>query len=151
MGRVNRQPEPAMATRKPMAGARRVSLFEREIRIKLSSPAIEILFDLAVVISEGQLEQDGYFGSTMITIDMSRATGVVRDACDARTARRVADLLTSDSRVRARARRVAVAEAEARAGCKLRLPQVDMSVRATGSHVHIDVDVEASQARASRG
>ncbi len=151
MGRANHQTQPATSTRKPMAGARRVSLFEREIRIKLSGPAIEILFDLAAVISEGQLEQGGYFGSTMITIDLSRATGVVRDSCDARTARRVADLLTSDSRVRARAKRVAVAEAEARAGCKLRSPQVDMSVRSTGSQVHIDIDVEATQARATRG
>lgn len=151
MGRANHQTQSAMAMRKPMAGARRVSLFEREIRIKLSGPAIEILFDLGAVISEGQLEQEGYFGSTMITIDISRATGVVSDACDARTARRVADLLSSDSRVRARAKRVAVAEAEARAGCKLRSPQVDMSVRSTGSQVHIDIDVEAARARATRG
>jgi len=151
MGQVKREPGTTTALRKPMAGARRVSLFEREIHIKLSTPAIEILFDLATVISEGQLEGDGYFGSTMITIDLARAGGVVSDACDARTARRVADLLGADSRIRAQAKRVVVAEAEARAGCKLRSPQVDMSVRATGAHVHIDIDVEATQARATRG
>ena len=55
MGRAHRQPQSAPAARKPMAGVRRVSLFEREIRIKLSGPALEILFDLAAVISEGQL------------------------------------------------------------------------------------------------
>ena len=87
-----------------MAMARRVSLFEREIRIRLSSPAIEILFGLSSVLSEGGVEDDGYYGSTMITIDLARAAGAVSDACDAATARRVTDLLEADDRVRERAR-----------------------------------------------
>ena len=133
-----------------MAAARRVSLFEREIRVRLSSAAIEILFDLAAVLSEGQLEDDGYYGSTMITIDLARATAAVRDDCDAATARRVTDLLADDARVTERARALALAEAEARAGCALASGQVDIRVRSTGAHVHIDVDVEATRARAAR-
>lgn len=144
-------PAPAAPQRKPMATARRVSLFEREIRVRLSSPAIEILFGLAQVLSEGQVDGGGYFGSTMVTIDLSRATGAVSDECDAATARRVADLLASDPRVRRRATELAIAEAEARAGCQLVSPQVDLRVRASGVHVQIDVDVEATQARAVRG
>jgi hypothetical protein len=133
-----------------MASATRVSLFEREIRIRLSSAAVEILFELASVLSEGQLDDDGYYGSTMITIDLSRASGLVSDACDASTARRVADLLADDKRVCARAESIAVGEAESRAGCPLRSPQVDLRVRSAGAHVHIDVDVEAAQGRGAR-
>jgi len=133
-----------------MATARRVSLFEREIRVRLSSAAIEILFDLAAVLSEGQLEQDGYFGSTMITIDLGRATQVVSDDCHAATALRVTDLLADDDRVHQRARRLALAEAEGRAGCALSSGQVDIRVRSTGAHVHIDVDVEATESRVAR-
>ena len=133
-----------------MATARRVSLFEREIRVRLSSAAAEILFELAAVLSEGQLEPDGYYGSTMFTIDLARARALVSDACDAATARRVTDLLAADERVRAHARARALAEAEARAGCPLAAAQVDIRVRCAGAHVHIDVDVEATEARAAR-
>ena len=50
--------------RKPMSPARRVSLFEREIRVRLSAPALEILFEIAETLSEGQVAGRSYFGST---------------------------------------------------------------------------------------
>lgn len=137
---------PAAVERKPMASARRVSLFEREIRVRLSSSALEILFDIAAVLSEGGVDGDGYFGSTMITIDLARAGALVSEECDASTARRVCELLSSDRRVAERARRIALDEARARAARPLLRPQVDMSVRATGAHLQIDLDVEASVA-----
>ena len=59
------------AARKPMATARRVSLYEREIRVHLGTAAIEILFASAEVLSEGQRHGARYFGSTMIGIDRS--------------------------------------------------------------------------------
>jgi hypothetical protein len=129
--------------RKPMAAARRVSLFEREIRVGLSSAAVEILFQLASILSEGAHEEGGYFGSTMITIDLARAAQLVSDPCDAGTVRRVADLLTADPRVRERARAVAAAEADRLSGGALGRAQIDLRVRTSGHHLHIDVDVEA--------
>ena len=129
--------------RKPMAAARKVSLFEREIRIGLSSAALEILFELASVLSEGELEAGGYLGSTMITIDLARAAGQVSDPCDAGTVRRIAELLGADARVRARARELAAAEADRLAGAALGDPQIDLRVRTSGHHLHLDVDVEA--------
>jgi len=129
-----------------MAIARRVSLFEREIRIRLSSSAIDILFDTASVLSEGQVDEGGYYGSTMITVDVGRVGSLVSDSCDAATARRVADLMTGDDRVVAAARRVAVAEGVTRARGTLVDPQIDVRVRAAGAHVHLDVDVEADVA-----
>ncbi len=132
--------------RKPMATARRVSLFEREIRFKLSSAALELLFDVADILSEGQLEGRGYFGSTMITIDLGRAAHAVRESCDAASAKRVAALLAEDARLKTRAKALATAEAAERAGQKLSRLDVDLRVRSVGSKVHIDLDVEGDVA-----
>jgi hypothetical protein len=129
--------------KKPMASVRRVSLFEREIRVGLSSAAIEILFDLASVLSEGAREPDGYYGSTMITIELARAAALVSDPCDAATARRLADLVAADPRVRERARALAATEAERLAGAPLSGAQFDLRVRESGRHLHIDVELEA--------
>jgi hypothetical protein len=139
---------PAAPLRKPMAAARRVSLFEREIRYRLSTPALHILFDVAHVISEGQRQGPRYFGSTMLTIDLAAAAAVVREACDEGTARRVASLLGSDPRACARARVLALAAAEDRARATIVRPIVDVRVRASGAAVHIDVDVEGEVAGA---
>jgi hypothetical protein len=130
--------------RKPMRSARRVSLFEREIRIRLSAAAIDILFDLAAVLSEGQVEGDRYFGSTMITFDLGRAGGQVSDDCDEATARRAAELIAGDDRILDRARALAAREAARLAGVGLQPPQVDLAVRRTGKHLHLDMDIEST-------
>jgi hypothetical protein len=132
-----------------MAIVRRVALFEREIRIRLSSAAIDILFDSAEILSEGQRQGRGYFGSTMVTIDLGQAAGALREPCDASSARRVAELCASDPRVKARAKALATAEAEARAGGRLARLDVDHKTRAVGARVHIDLDVEGEVARSS--
>ncbi|HTM22318.1 MAG TPA: hypothetical protein VL172_17480 [Kofleriaceae bacterium] len=132
--------------RKPMRSARRVSLFEREIRIRLSAAAIDILFELAAVLSEGQVDGDHYFGSTMITFDLGRAGGLVSDECDEATARRVAELLGGDDRVLARARALGAREAARLAGVPLQPPQIDISARRTGRHLHLDLDIESTVA-----
>ena len=136
--------------RKPMATARRVSLFEREIRVGLSSAAVEILFDLASILSEGAHEAGGFFGSTMVTIDLARATTLVSDACDAATVKRVAELIAADPRVRERARGIAAAEADRMAGARLRTPQIDVRARASGRHLHLDIDVSDHSPEAPR-
>lgn len=129
--------------RKPMRRTRRVSLFERELRIRLSIAAIEILFDMAAVLSEGQLDGDSYQGSTMITIDLPRASVHVSEACDIATAQSVEVLLAGDARVHERARRLGLAAARQRAGCDFAHAQVDVSVHRNGRHLHLDVDIEA--------
>jgi hypothetical protein len=140
---AERQPG-VIPPRKPMARARRVSLFEREIRIRLSSAATEILLQLASVLSEGQVEGDCFFGSTMMTIDLGRAARLVSDTCGLAAARRVAELLTKDKRFRDRARGLARAEAERLAGRPLRDLEIDLRVRRNGTHLQLDMDVEAN-------
>jgi hypothetical protein len=127
-----------------MARARRVSLFEREIRIRLSSAAVEILLQLGSVLSEGQVEEDCFFGSTMLTIDLGRAAHLVSDACGVATARRVCDLIAQDDRFRRRAKRLALAEALRSAGKPLTDVQIDVRVRRNGTQLQLDMDVEAN-------
>jgi len=136
-----RSPTP-LPQRKPMATARRVSLFDRRVEVRLAPAAHEILFGAAEVLSEGQVEGDRFVGSTMVTIDLARAASQISDGCDVATARRIAELLPADERARERARGLAVAEARRCAGA-LDAPQVDLRVRATGRQLHIDLDLEA--------
>src|SRR5687767_14337322 len=120
--------------RKPMATARRVALFERAVRWRLTTAAIELLFDVAEILSEGQRHEAAvpatpragaevggaprgrWFGSTMVTIELERAADLFREEPDASTARRLAELLRLDARVAARLRGLATADAEERAG-----------------------------------
>jgi hypothetical protein len=134
---------------KPMASCRRVSLYRREIHLSPSAAALEILFSLASQLSEGQRDGDGWLGSTMITVDLERVAHLVSDACDAATARRLAELAAQDDRVKAWARGIGLHAAERAAGGPLIAPAIDVRVRAAGHHLHIDVDVEGKLAAAT--
>ena len=89
-----------------MAMARRVSLFERHVSVRLAPVAVEILHDAARVLSEGELSGDIYAGSTMLTVDLARTSARVSDTPDASTAQRVAFLYAADERCRDFARRI---------------------------------------------
>ena len=126
-----------------MASAGRVSLFSRRIDVSLSSAAIDILFDKAVVLSEGGVEGSAYYGSTMVTFDLARAASLVSDSCDAATLKRVSELLATDARIKDRARALGADEARRSANVPLTSPQVDVRVNTSGTHLHLDLDVEA--------
>ena len=128
-----------------MAIARRVSLFEREVTIRLASVAVDLLHDSARVLSEGELRGDVYAGSTMLTVDLARTSNRISDPPDASTAQKVALLYASDERCRDHARRIAFAEARTAAGCNLTAPHVDIESRARGSELHLSLNVEAQR------
>jgi hypothetical protein len=128
-----------------MAIARRVSLFEREVSVRLAPVAVELLHDAARVIHEGELIGDLYAGSTMLTVDLARTANVISDPPDASTAQRIAFLYASDDRCREHARRIAVAEARRAAGCHLTMPHVDVESRARGAELHLSLNVEAKR------
>jgi hypothetical protein len=133
--------------KKPMARAQRVTLFEREIRERLSVAAIEILLERAKILSEGQRSasptaKSRWFGSTMITVDVAALGDVVREPCDLRAAARVAELVSGDARVTKRVQRIAGREADRLAGATVRVRAGDVRVRVQGTLVHLDVDVE---------
>src|SRR5512139_233574 len=129
------------APRKPMAMARRVSLFEREVVVRLAPVAVELLHGAARVLSEGELTGDVYAGSTMLTVDLARTADRIADPPDVSTAQRVALLYAADERCREHARRIAVAEARRLAGCTLTTPLVDVESRARGPEVHLSLNV----------
>ena len=126
-----------------MAMARRVSLFEREVSVRLAPVAVELLHGAARVLSEGELAGDVYAGSTMLTIDLARTADRVSDSPDASTAQRIAFLYAADERCREHARRVAMTEARRTAGCDLAAPHVDVESRARGSELLVNLNVEA--------
>jgi hypothetical protein len=130
-----------------MALARRVSLFEREVAVRLAPVALELLHDAARSLTEGELVGDGYAGSTMLTIDLVRTRERISDPPDASTAQRVAMLYASDERCREHARRIAAREARRIAGCELSIPHVDIESRARGHELHLSLNVEATRER----
>jgi hypothetical protein len=134
---------PRLAPRKPMAMARRVSLFEREVTVRLAPVAVELLHGVARVLSEGELTGDVYAGSTMLTVDLARTADRIADPPDASTAQKVALLYAADERCRDHARRIALAEARRTAACNLAEPTIDVESRARGAELHLSLNVEA--------
>ena len=132
-----------------MAMTRRVSLFEREVTVRLAPAAVELIHGSARVLSEGDFAGQTYTGSTMMTVDLKRAVDRISDPPDATTALRVAVLYASDERARTEARRVAITEARRLAGCDLTAPLVDLESRSRGTEVHLSLDIEGR--RSTRG
>ena len=133
-----------------MAIARRVSLFEREVAVRLAPVAIELLHGVARTLTEGELTGDGYAGSTMLTIDLAHTREQISDPIDASTAQRAASLYAADERCREVARRIASKEARRIAGCELVVPHVDIESRARGHELHLSLNVEAQRERRSQ-
>ena len=130
-----------------MAWARRVSLFEREVRVRLAPVAVELIHGAARMLTEGELHGDVYTGSTMLTMDLARTADRISDPPDATTAQRVAVLYASDERCREHARRIAISEARRLAGCDLTRPSVDLETCARGSELHLSLTFEAHHAK----
>ncbi len=149
---LKREPAPAETLRKPMAKATRVTLFEREIRERLSDPALELFFGSATVLSEGKVADaaavgPSWFGTTMITVDVAALGDAFRERCDGEAAARVAALMAADARVTRRARQIAEREATRRAGRAVKASASDVRVRAQGTSVFVDVDLEGALGR----
>jgi hypothetical protein len=131
-----------------MVMARRVSLFEREVTVRLAPVAVDILHSTARVLTEGELTGDFYAGSTMLTVDLTRTAARVSDPPDVSTAQRVALLYAADDRCRDHAKRIAFTEAQRVASCPLTAPLVDVESRAKGPEVHLSLNVEAQRRNA---
>jgi hypothetical protein len=133
--------------RRPMARATRIALFEREVRERISRAALELVLGRAEVISEGQRGarngRDAYFGSTMLTIDLPSLDLLLRDACDAGTAHRLAELLESDAAAAERIEALAGREAARVAGATPKSVSTHIAIRSQAAKVFIDIDVEA--------
>jgi hypothetical protein len=127
---------------------KRIALVEREVRERLSRAAVELIFARAEVMSEGQRTTRAgkpiYFGSTMLTINLEALALVLREPCDAGTARQLALLLSHDASVASRVKALAGREAARILGARLESLAAEMKVSARGARVFIDVDVEGT-------
>ena len=141
--------------RKPGARAHRFSLFEREVRERLTGAAVDLLLGRARVLSEGGRARalprpdgsagpDPFFGSTMLTIDLATLAADMREPADDAVAARVAALLTADARAGRRVRQLAEREASRVAGGRVDATGTEVRVRAVGATVHVDVDLEGT-------
>ncbi|MBK6847315.1 MAG: hypothetical protein IPG96_07140 [Proteobacteria bacterium] len=134
--------QPALCKR-PMARVRQVSLFAREVIERLSATGTELLLADLSRLSEGQRVAGRYFGSTMLTLDLRRLEGRMRDSGDVGTASRLARLWATSEPVIGRLRALALAEAQRIAGEPLQADGIDVRVRAEGSWLFVDIDLEA--------
>ncbi len=132
---------------RPLARVDKISLFEREVRERLSRAALDLIFAKAGVMSEGQRSlrqgREHFFGSTMLTIELPAVADAVRDVCDARAAQHLCALLATDTVAAARIKSIAAAEAERLCRARPRSIGAEIKVRARGTTVYVDVDVEA--------
>src|SRR5688500_18426592 len=132
---------------RPLVRDERISLFEREVRERLSRAAHELIFATAGIMSERQRALRGgremVFGSTMLTIELGAFSPAVRDVCDARAAQHLCALLANDPVAAARIKSIAATEAERLCRTRPRSLGAEIKVRARGTTVYVDVDVEA--------
>jgi hypothetical protein len=137
-----------------MARCRRVSLFRREIKERVSPAGFDLLLDRASKISEGQISGQRYYGSTMLTLDLRAVEAGVSEPCDVATAQRLARLLAGEPEILDRLRGLALADARRIARRKMGRLETDLRVRTESSRVLIDIDVEGEtvpiSARSSR-
>jgi hypothetical protein len=136
----------AKQSRRPMAGCPRVSLFRREIKVRVSRAGFDLLLENARKISEGQITAGRYYGSTMLTLDLSALGSGISEPGDIATARRLAHLLGEEPELLQRLREVALSDARRIAHGGVAHLEADLRIRADGCSVLVDVDVEGETA-----
>lgn len=127
----------------------RVALVRREVREVLAPSAVDLLFERAEAVVEGDIDSAGSssaFASVMLTIDLQRVAPLIRERPDVATAERIAELLAGHPQVRRRLEALAFAHArdlfpgaEASLGLSL-----DFTARAEDSRVLLDADAVVS-------
>jgi hypothetical protein len=133
---------------RPLARVRRIPLIEREIREHLSRAALDVVFACAEVLSEGEVGKSQgrpqFFGSTMLTIDVTRLADVLREPADEGTARRLAALLAKDPSLDSRVEAIVRREVERLSRAQVLTVHSEARLRTQGTRVFLDLDVEAS-------
>jgi hypothetical protein len=108
----------------------------------------EELFRVADVLSEGSCRSGrngtaSYFGSTMISIDLTKVDQRQLGPLDSRSYEQLAQTVEGSVRVRLRALRIAYREVVQRVADRpFGTAQVETKVRLCGTQLHLDVDLE---------
>lgn len=127
----------------------RVALVRHEVREVLAPSAIDLLFERAEAVVEGDLDSTGSlsaFATVMLTIDLERVAPLIRERPDVATAERIAELLAGHPQVQRRLEALAFAHARdlfPDATLSLQL-SLDFTTRAEDSRVLLDADAVVS-------
>ena len=109
---------------------------------------IELLLEESEQLSEGQVREEAhqeelFFGSTMITCDLDRLSGRIREKITPELACAVADSLSESQEFHSEVMRIGKLDAERRIGARLpRHTEGDVRLRTVGTSILIDVDIE---------
>lgn len=120
----------------------------------MSPHALELMFSGAEVVVEAGRDphEARAYATVMLTIDLDRLSGLVREPNDAETARRLIELMGVDAGVKQRLRKLArpyLSEA-AELSIPARRIEIEHAVRQVGNKILIDVDAMVSL-RARKG
>ncbi|MFO0681901.1 MAG: hypothetical protein U0234_07620 [Sandaracinus sp.] len=130
---------------KPPVRVRPGALLRERTGWALGARAVDELYRVATVMSEGRREGDVYYGTTLIDIDLVRAMGsLVQGPEDAALLARVQDAVAGSVRVRLRAMRLAEEEVARRFPDRVvGTARTETRFRIEGTHLYVDVDLEA--------
>jgi hypothetical protein len=141
---------------KPLAKALRGPVLVGRQNTTISRSFEEELFRRADVLSEGGCRStkgalDCYFGSTMISFDLSSVRAGFRGDFDDATRAALLRAIDGSVRIRLRAMRLACAEAARRVPDRvLGTALTEIRVRLSNDQLHIDVDLEVPLGVSSR-
>lgn len=128
--------------------AHRIRAFRTIERGALTGPAIDELFRAAEVLSEGGLDGDAkpsWYGSVMITFDLSRLVRRCRGLEEPAELEQVVDAVQSSVRVRIRAHRMACAEVYRRFPDRaVGTAHIESRFSREGNLLMLDIDLEAA-------
>jgi len=129
---------------KPLVRVRPGALLRERTGWALGARAVDELYRVAEVLSEGRREDDTFFGTTLITIDLSRALDGIGLDTDPSVMARVADAIGGSVRVRLRAMRLAEEDLARRFPSEnVGTARTETRFRIEGARLYVDVDLEA--------
>jgi hypothetical protein len=110
----------------------------------LGARAVDELYRVAEVLSEGRREDDVFYGTTLITIELTRALDGLSLETDESLLERVRDAIAGSVRVRLRAMRMAEDEVARRfPDREIGTARTETRFRLEGTRLMVDVDLEA--------
>ncbi len=133
---------------KPLVRVRPGALLRERSGWALGARAVDELYRVAEVLTEGRCEDDTFFGTTLITIELARALDGLGVDADPAVLARVRDAIGGSVRVRLRAMRLAEDDVARRfPDCTIGTARTETRFRFEDTRLYVDVDLEASIGR----
>lgn len=128
---------------KPLVRVRPGALLRERSGWALGPRAVDELYRVAEVLTEGRCEDDVFFGTTLIAIDLERALVGLGVGSDPALLERVADAIRGSVQVRLRAMRLAEEDVARRFPDRdLGTARIETGFRVEGTRLFLDLDLE---------